>query len=588
MGDWGTAALDASSAPVVALREYFGFVPSVFRRQSLLPRLIAAETDLAAPILFQRRALSQKQKELLLLTLAAANRNTYCATAHYQMLCLLGEPEERLEQLLANFQQVDLSRAELALLDFAVRLGTNGPSISRTDVSEISALGWTSETILETVLITAWGNFLCSLSIGLGASPDFTPVTLPSISPFVPPARLASPSAPAGPYLEAPELDPGNFPPFAFFHEQFGFIPNVFRALSLRPDVIEALAVGVRVMLLAEDHLTRLQKERILLEVSAANRNTYFVAVHSEIAGALGMSPEPRSAGLPEADTLLLDCAHKLASEASGLSAQDLAQLRGKGFTDAQILEAIVFTSFTCFLNTIQFGVGAKADFEPQRVFPAVSPKLENLLAPNDRSIDRRISADPDAGVVAKAQGGDLGAFEDLINRHSRRIYRTLVGILGSSEEARDAMQDTFLKAFEHLSGFQGRSKFSTWLVSIACNTGLQSLRDRKGEQHLDDYAVEPDEGFRPRQVRAWTDNPEQMYSKAEVRALVEDNVMKLPVKYRVVLMLRDIEQLSIEEAAAALGVGIPALKSRHLRGRMMLREALTPHFTSVAKGGTV
>jgi RNA polymerase sigma-70 factor (ECF subfamily) len=143
------------------------------------------------------------------------------------------------------------------------------------------------------------------------------------------------------------------------------------------------------------------------------------------------------------------------------------------------------------------------------------------------------------------------------------------------------------VKAFQHLGAFQGRSKFSTWLVSIASNTGLQLLRDRKPMQSLDDGLAEEDEGFRPRQIRSWTEDPEQLYSRTETRALVEEGVMNLPPKYRVVLMLRDIEQLSIEESAAALGLGIPALKSRHLRGRLMLREALTPHFAVSAKGGT-
>jgi RNA polymerase sigma-70 factor (ECF subfamily) len=148
-------------------------------------------------------------------------------------------------------------------------------------------------------------------------------------------------------------------------------------------------------------------------------------------------------------------------------------------------------------------------------------------------------------------------------------------------------MQDTFVKAFQHLGKFQGRSKFSTWLVSIASNTGLQLLRDRKPMQSLDEDFSEADESFRPRQVRAWTEDPEQLYSRTETRTLVEEGVMKLPAKYRVVLILRDIEQLSIEEAATALGLGIPTLKSRHLRGRLMLRDALTPYFASNVKGGT-
>jgi RNA polymerase sigma-70 factor (ECF subfamily) len=148
------------------------------------------------------------------------------------------------------------------------------------------------------------------------------------------------------------------------------------------------------------------------------------------------------------------------------------------------------------------------------------------------------------------------------------------------------------LKAFEHLSRFEGRSKFSTWLLSIATNTGLERLRRRRPMESLDEPSSD-DEGFRPRQVRAWTDDPEQLYSQAELRALIEHGVMALPVKYRVVVMLRDIEHLSAEEAATALGLGIPAIKSRLLRGRLMLREALAPHFNGSgclgkAKGGNI
>jgi RNA polymerase sigma-70 factor (ECF subfamily) len=177
---------------------------------------------------------------------------------------------------------------------------------------------------------------------------------------------------------------------------------------------------------------------------------------------------------------------------------------------------------------------------------------------------------------VARVQGGDLDSFEELMNRHSQRVYRTLVGILGNPDEARDAMQDTFLKAFQHLAGFEGRSKFSTWLVSITANTGIQRLRERRPMESLDETF---DEQLRPRQVQAWTDDPERLYSRAEMRSLVENGVMRLPAKYRLVLILLELEQLPLEEAAAALGLGIPAIKARRLRGRLKLREALAPHF---------
>jgi RNA polymerase sigma-70 factor (ECF subfamily) len=93
----------------------------------------------------------------------------------------------------------------------------------------------------------------------------------------------------------------------------------------------------------------------------------------------------------------------------------------------------------------------------------------------------------------------------------------------------------------------------------------------------------EPD--FRPRQVRAWQDNPEELYSKSEMRQLVERGILALPPNYRVVVMLRDIQQLSTDEVGRQLGLSVPAVKTRLLRGRLMLREWLSPHFANRVKG---
>ena len=189
---------------------------------------------------------------------------------------------------------------------------------------------------------------------------------------------------------------------------------------------------------------------------------------------------------------------------------------------------------------------------------------------------DESVSDDPDTEFVTRVQAGDTDAFEHLVRRHGRRVYRSLVGILGSAEEAEDAMQDAFLKAYQHVAEFKGRSKFSTWLVRIAINTGLQRLRGRTNFESLDDE----EKDFRPRRVQVWQDDPEQSYSREELRRLVEQEVMKLPPKYRVALMLRDLEELSTEEAANALGLTIPGMKARVLRGRLMLRESLVPYFS--------
>ena len=595
MGFVREVELGASFAPVGACLDYFGYLPAVYRAQSLAPRLIEAEIALATAILFQESALSHRQKERLLLVLAAAEGNGNSATTHYEMLRLLGEPEDQIDRILSGYRHSDLTPAEVELLDFALKLCLNGTSVSRADIIDLNQRGWTDESVLETVLLTAWAKFESCVAAGVGASPDFPPIAIPQRGAFVPLAASAAQDIEPGPYLAATELNPDRFAPFVVLREHLGFIPNVFRAQGGCPKAIEAEVEALGLVLFAEEYLTRIQKEQILLVVSAAHRNTYFVAVHSEVLGALGVpleaadriALEHRRAGLNEANVALLDFALKLADQPSAFGLQDFARLRTHGYADEQILEAIVITALTSFLNTIQFGIGAVPDFEPRIALQTPPAKIANLLGPPNSPTEGSLSTDPDAEAVARVQNGDSDAFEDLVARNSRRVYRTLLGILGSQEEARDGMQDTFVKAFQHPGAFQGRSKFSTWLVSIASNTGLQLLRDRKPMQSLDDGLAEGDEGFRPRQIRAWTEDPEQLYSKTETRALVEEGVMKLPAKYRVVLMLRDIEQLSIEEAAAALGLGVPALKSRHLRGRLMLREALTPHFAVSAKGGT-
>jgi len=587
--------LGLSFQPFAAFREHFGFIPSLFRAQTLLPRVIEAEAALAFAVLLKEEALSRVQKERMLLTLAAAHRNVYCVTAHHQMLRLLGVPDQQLDRMITDYRSADLSPVDAALLGFALKLGRQGFLITLEDVTGPFLHGLTDESMLEAILVTALTNFLCTLSTGLGAAPEFEPRPIPADGPSSVPTGhgIPLPAEPSGPYLRASERRADEFAPFAFFREKFGFVPNIFRAQTLRPDVLEAEAGVIRAVLLTEDVLTRVQKECILLVVSAANLNTYCVAVHCEMLRALGVSAEDsdqiavdhRQARLRDADKALLDFALRLAVQPSGFRQEDLESLRHHGFTEEQILEAVVMTAMTTFLNTLQMGLGTVPDFTPRRTFLATSLKSPHLLPSDHRHTDETLPVDPDAESVAKVRSGHLDAFEEIINRHSRRVYRTLVGILGDPDEARDAMQDTFFKAFQHLGDFQWRSKFSTWLVSIASNTAVQRLRERKRLDSLDDDDSDSGEHFRPRQIQAWTDDPEKLYSKTEMRSLIESGVMKLPAKYRVVLMLRDIEQLPAEDAAAALGLGIPALKARLLRGRLMLRETLSPHFTGSVKG---
>jgi len=464
MGFIREVKLGASFAPVLACRDYFGYVPAVYRAQSLWPRLVEAEIALATAILFQESALSHRQKERLLLVLAVAEGNRNSAIAHYEMLRILGEPEDQIDRILSDYAHADLPPAEVELLDFALKLCLNGLSVSRAEIADLNRRGWTDELVLETVLLTAWAKFESCITAGVGAAPDFPPISIPQRGEFAPQLVSVGRNIEAGPYLTAPELDPDRFAPFAELREHLGFIPNVFRAQSGRPKVIAAEVGAIRLLLFAEEHLTHIQKEQILLVVSAANHSTYFVTVHSEILAALGVPAEAadrivlehRHAGLNEANVALLDFALKLAGEPSAIAIEDWTKLRTHGYADEQILEAVVITALTSFLNTVQFGIGAVPDFEPRIALQRAPAKIANLLGPRDRPNEESLAIDPDAEAVARAQNGDSDAFEVLVTRHSRRVYRTLLGILGSREEARDAMQDTFCESLSASGGVSG------------------------------------------------------------------------------------------------------------------------------------
>ena len=370
----------------------------------------------------------------------------------------------------------------------------------------------------------------------------------------------------------------------------FGLAPKIYRAQLLRPDLVDAQIQLLDRLLFTKGALSRLQKEFILLAVSAENNNSYFPALHCQTLQFLGVKAEQsqqvtidhRVANLSESDVVLLDFARKLACNPHSFTELDVELLRKSYFTDEQILEVVLMVGLTQFLNYVQFGLGTEPDFKPRITFPLkeVNPTVVSERQTFEPELAGDVVLDdPDFEIVDRVRNGETDAFEELVRKHGRRVYRSLIGIVGSAEEAEDALQDAFLKAFQHLPHFEGRSRFSTWLVRIAINTGLQRIRSRKDIDSLD----EENEEFRPRNIQAWTDSPEEFYSREELRRLVEKEVMKLPVKYRVALVLRDLEELSTEEAAAALGLSIPGVKARILRGRLMLREAMVPYFTKVS-----
>ena len=185
-----------------------------------------------------------------------------------------------------------------------------------------------------------------------------------------------------------------------------------------------------------------------------------------------------------------------------------------------------------------------------------------------------------EAALVAQAQTGGEEAFTELVNRYEGNIYRLARHITQNPEDAEDVLQETFLKAYEHLGDFQGNSKFYTWLVRIAVNQALMKLRKRKTDASVSlDDPYDTGEESLVREIAVWEPNPEQTYSQEEIRAILEKAVDSLPPTFRAVFALRDIEELSTEETAAALNLSIPAVKSRLLRARLRLREKLTRYF---------
>jgi RNA polymerase sigma-70 factor (ECF subfamily) len=542
----------------------YGFLPNLFRAQSTIPRAVEAEERLIDTVVVRQGRLSRDQKDAILNGVAIVWGSDYCRALFGHSLAAVPD---------RNF----------ALFNFSLKLAKHGPWVSGRDVLTLKNSGFDERVILEAIVTTGVGLMLCTLADGLRPRLD-TELRSPAPAELLNvPDPLDWPKA-SGVHLAFSPDSAVDSPAFAVLREQFGYVPNLYRLQSAVPELLDAEVRLLESVLFPEDGLNRVQKECVLLAISAANLNTYCATLHSQVLHILGVPLEEsdrivedhRQSGISGTDRALLDEARKLAS-LPGRSSQrfETERLRAQGFTERQIVEAVVVCGLANFLNTLQAGVVATADFPPRKVF---GPKDLYPFTDKPRpTFDVIVPDDPDAVLVARVRDGDIDVFEELVRRHSRQVFGTLAGLLGNIDDAHDATQEVFLKAFENIGRFQGRSKFSTWLTSIAINAGTDFLRQRKPLESLDE--TQDDEGFRPRQVQKWTDDPERLLAASQMNELVREAVLRLPEKYRVAVLLRDINQLSTEEAAAVLELSVPALKARVLRGRLMLRESLAPHF---------
>jgi RNA polymerase sigma-70 factor, ECF subfamily len=186
---------------------------------------------------------------------------------------------------------------------------------------------------------------------------------------------------------------------------------------------------------------------------------------------------------------------------------------------------------------------------------------------------------DPDAMLVSAAKAGALAAFNELVSRHERRIFRLAQNVTQNREDAEEVMQDAFFRAFTHLEGFKGDSRFSTWLTRVAINEALMKLRKRRRNGMSLDEERENESYFVIREIEDWGPSPEQRYSQQELQQILSEAMGQLSPALRLVSQLRDVEELSTEETAQTLGISVAAVKSRSHRARLRLRETLNQYF---------
>ena len=182
-----------------------------------------------------------------------------------------------------------------------------------------------------------------------------------------------------------------------------------------------------------------------------------------------------------------------------------------------------------------------------------------------------------DPGLVQQVQRGNTAAFAALMRRYNRRLYRTARAILRDDAAAEDALQEGYVAAFRHMREFRGDAQIATWLTRIVVNEALQALRRSRREQVVvlfDEHGDEPNDTYAPAPSLT-PGSPENTMLRAEMRRLIERKIDALPEGYRTVFMLREVEDMTVDETASALGIPAATVRSRLFRAKARLRESL-------------
>lgn len=183
-----------------------------------------------------------------------------------------------------------------------------------------------------------------------------------------------------------------------------------------------------------------------------------------------------------------------------------------------------------------------------------------------------------EASLIAGILAGESQLYHDLIRPYERSVYLTALSLLKNEADAEEIAQEAFLKAFRNIATFRAESKFGTWLISIAINEARGRLRRQAiiRMESLDDNSDE-NASIKPALLRDWRQVPLQVVEQKQIREMLQAAVLDLPDIYRQVFLLRDVEELSVAEAAEALGISISSVKVRLHRARLLLQKQLSP-----------
>jgi RNA polymerase sigma factor (sigma-70 family) len=212
------------------------------------------------------------------------------------------------------------------------------------------------------------------------------------------------------------------------------------------------------------------------------------------------------------------------------------------------------------------------ADIPEGRILNSLMSPVNEATAKEDGPTEMS-----EAALVSMAKLGDSDAFVELGKLHSKRILGTIYHITRNWHDAEDALQDAMLRAFSHLKDFQEKSSFATWLTRIAINSALMILRKKRVWCEIPFDGIDDGDNHKHWEVRSPAENPESRLARKEREELLRDAIHRLPQLLREVVELRQARGYSTREISQALGISVPAVKSRLSRARLSLRTALLP-----------